>query len=92
MAKDAGVRNVEELRDFGRQLHTLSTRTQEIFHEAQERMAQVSEGWDDSKQAQFAQDFDVIVKQIDIIAQRMDEHAQYIQRQTARLEAYLNGR
>ena len=92
MANDAGVRSVEELHAFGNQLQMLSSRTQEIFHEAQSRMAQVSEGWDDHKQSQFAQEFDSFVKQIDVIAQRMAEHSQYIQRQCTRLETYLNGR
>ncbi len=92
MPKDAGVRSVEELHTFGVKLKMLGSKTQEIFHDAQANMNQVSEGWDDTQQAQFAQEFSEFVKQIDVIANRMTEHAEYIQRQCQRLEAYLNGR
>lgn len=92
MSKDAGVRSVEELHTFGVKLKMLGSRTQEIFHDAQANMNQVSEGWDDAQQAQFAQEFSEFVKQIDAIATRMMEHSEYIQRQCQRLEAYLNGR
>lgn len=92
MAKDAGVRSVSELRTFGQQLQILSTRTNEIFHDAQYKMSHVSEGWNDSQQTKFAEEFSIYVKQIEKIASRMSEHAQYIQRQCDRLENYLNGR
>lgn len=88
MAKDAGVRSVQELQAFGNQLKMLSSRTQEIFHEAQAKMAQVSEGWNDSQQEKFSVEFREYVKQIDQIASRMADHSEYIQHACAILQQY----
>jgi hypothetical protein len=47
MARDAGVRNIEELREFGKQMQDMGEYMYNVMLEAKNRMAYVSEGWQD---------------------------------------------
>ena len=71
MAKDVGIRNIDELRQFSGNLKNLGS---------QNHLRHVSEGWDDEKNAKFAEEFSVEVRNIDTLSQKMIEHAAYLNR------------
>lgn len=80
MAKDVGIRNIDELRQFSGNLKNLGTQMSQIFHNAENHLRHVSEGWDDEKNAKFAEEFSVEVRNIDTLSQKMIEHAAYLNR------------
>ena len=47
MARDAGVRSVPDLRNFGKQLQQMGEQMYNVMTQAQRRMNYVSEGWHD---------------------------------------------
>ena len=80
MAKDVGIRNVDELRQFSGNLKNLGSQMSQIFHNAENNLRHVSDGWDDEKNAKFAEDFSEEVRKIDALSQKMIEHAAYLDR------------
>lgn len=80
MAKDVGIKNIDELRQFSGNLKNLGTQMSQIFHNAENHLRHVSEGWDDEKNAKFAEEFSAEVRNIDILSQKMIEHAAYLNR------------
>jgi len=80
MAKDVGIRNIDELRQFSGNLKNLGFQMSQIFHNAENHLRHVSEGWDDEKNAKFAEEFSVEVRNIDTLSQKMIEHAAYLNR------------
>ena len=80
MAKDVGIRNLDELRQFSGNLKNLGSQMSQIFHNAENHLRHVSEGWDDEKNAKFAEEFSSEVRNIDALSQKMIEHAAYLNR------------
>lgn len=80
MAKDVGIRNVDELRQFSGNLKNLGSQMSQIFHNAENNLRHVSDGWDDEKNAKFAEEFCEEVRKIDTLSQKMIEHAAYLDR------------
>jgi len=80
MAKDVGIRNIDELRQFSGNLKNLGSQMSQIFHNAENHLRHVSEGWDDEKNAKFAEEFSVEVRNIDTLSQKIIEHAAYLNR------------
>jgi hypothetical protein len=52
----------------------------QIFHNAENNLRHVSDGWDDEKNAKFAEEFSEEVRKIDALSQKMIEHAAYLDR------------
>ena len=88
MAQDVGIRNIDELRQFSGNLKDLASQMSEIFHNAQNHLIHVSEGWHDEKNDKFAEEFNIDVKNIDALSQRMIEHAEYLNRLCSIVEEY----
>ena len=80
MAKEVGIRNIDELRQFSGNLKNLGSQMSQIFHNAENHLRHVSEGWDDEKNAKFAEEFSEEVRNIDVLWQKMIEHAAYLNR------------
>lgn len=80
MAKDVGIRNVDELRQFSGNLKSLGSQMSQIFHNAENHLRHVSEGWDDEKNTKFAEEFSAEVRNIDDLSQKLIEHAAYLNR------------
>ena len=80
MAKEVGIRNIDELRQFSGNLKNLGSQMSQIFHNAENHLRHVSEGWDDEKNAKFAEEFSEEVRNIDVLSQKMIEHAAYLNR------------
>ena len=49
MAQDVSIRNVDELRQFSGNLQNLGNQMSQIFHNAENHLRHVSEGWHDEK-------------------------------------------
>lgn len=80
MAQDVRIRNIDELRQFSSNLKNIGSQMSEIFHNLQNQLRLVSEGWTDDKSIKFSEEFDVEVKNIDTLSQKMIEHAIYLNR------------
>ena len=88
MAQDISIRNIDELRQFSGNLKDLASQMSDIFHNAQNNLRHVSEGWHDEKNDKFAEEFNIDVKNIDALSQRMIEHAEYLNRLCSIVEEY----
>ena len=71
MAQDVGIRNVDELRQFSGNLQNLGNQMSQIFHNAENHLRHVSEGWHDEKNDKFAEEFSAEVRNIDLMSQKM---------------------
>lgn len=92
MAQEVGVRNVQELKQFGSDLKRLSEQLSAAFHSAEKRMNRVCEGWNDNVNQKFMTEFQKDSKQIDDIANRMVEYAKFIGKSAEILDMYRNNR
>ena len=57
MASDAGVRNIEQLALFGKNIKSLGQNMYSTMQVAQQRMNAVSEGWQDKQNDKFREQF-----------------------------------
>lgn len=89
---DIGVRSIPDLRQFGDALKNVSEQMTQIFHNAEQRMHVVCEGWNDDNNRRFMEDFTQQVKMIEGISEKMKTYSQYIKRQCEILDAYKSTR
>lgn len=92
MAQEVGVRNVQELKQFGSDLKRLSEQLSNAFHAAEKKMNRVCEGWNDNVNQKFMTEFQKDAKQIDEISNRMVEYAKFIGKSAEILEMYRSNR
>lgn len=92
MAQEVGVRNVQELKQFGNDLKRLSEQLSAAFHAAEKKMNRVCEGWNDNVNQKFMTEFQKDAKQIDDISNRMVEYAKFIGKSAQILEMYRSNR
>ena len=92
MAQDVGIRNVDELRQFSGNLQNLGNQMSQIFHNAENHLRHVSEGWHDEKNDKFAEEFSAEVRNIDLMSQKRIEHATYLNRLCDIAEQYKSMR
>ena len=88
MARDAGVRNIEELREFGKQMQDMGEYMYSVMLEAKNRMAYVSEGWQDDQNEQFKVYFDESVETVRQMSEEFSLYNDYIQQISDQLEEY----
>lgn len=88
MGKDASVRNVDELRQFGNNLSRAGENLTVLFQRLKSQMHRVCEGWNDDKNAQFMADFEQKAQEIGKMSQEMDIYAQFIKKTCDLLEQY----
>ena len=92
MAQEVGVRNVQELKQFGSDLKRLSEQLSAAFHAAEKKMNRVCEGWNDNVNQKFMTEFQKDAKKIDDISNRMVEYAKFIGKSAEILEMYRRNR
>lgn len=92
MAQEVGVRNVQDLKQFGNDLKRLSEQLSGAFHVAEKKMNKVCEGWNDTMNQKFMAEFSKDVKNIDEIASRMQSFSQFISKSSDILEMYQHNR
>ena len=78
MAQDAGVRSITELRQFGTNLNQASAALPNLFQQLNGQMHSVCDNWNDVQAQRFVPSFDQSKKDIDKIAQEMQQFSAYI--------------
>lgn len=78
MAQDAVIKNVDDLRQFGRNLNVASTELSALFNQLNQQMHMVCDSWQDDKNRAFMEEFEQSRTQIDSIAQEMQRYSQFI--------------
>ena len=92
MAQEVGVRSIPQLKQFGKDLNTLSEQLTAAYHAATRKMQTVCEGWNDQVNMKFMQEFQKDEKQIDEIAAHMKQFSSFINKSCEILEMYQNTR
>jgi hypothetical protein len=92
MAQEVGVRNIGELRQFGSDLGKLAEQLAAAFHAAEGKMYHVCDGWNDSINAKFMNQFGMSVKEIDKIAENMQAFSRFISKSCEILEMYQSNK
>ena len=90
MASDAGVKNIEQLALFGRNIKNLGENMYSTMQVAQQRMNAVCEGWQDKQNDKFREQFDRSVLDVKRMSEQFTEYSNYIARITAKLQEYQN--
>ena len=80
MANDAGVKNIDELAQFGQSVKKLGDNMLSAMQQAQRRMNQVCEGWHDDSNDKFKAQFDESVRVVQKMSQQFTEYSQYIKK------------
>lgn len=92
MASDAGVRNIEQLAMFGKNIKNLGQNMYVTMQTAQQRMNAVCEGWQDKQNDKFREQFNKSVLDIKRMSEQFTEYSNYIAKITSKLMEYQNMR
>ena len=92
MAKDTSVKSIEELRGFAAYLRTLGGNMVDEFNRTRQEMYRINEGWDDTENEKFMEEFDQSVALIHRIADHMDRYSVFVDKKCDILEQYMNTR
>ena len=90
MASDAGVKNIEQLAQFGKNIKHLGQNMYQTMQVAQQRMNAVCEGWQDKQNDKFREQFNRSVQDIKRMSEEFTEYSNYIAKITAKLMEYQN--
>lgn len=90
MATDAGVKNVGDLRNFGRQVQQMGEQMYNVMTQAQRRMNQVCEGWHDTNNEKFKVQFDESVRTIYKMSEAFKAYNAYLTKVCDKIEEYKN--
>ena len=90
MASDAGVRNIEQLAQFGKNIKNLGQNMYQTMQVAQQSMNAVCEGWQDKQNDKFREQFNKSVQDIKRMSEEFTEYSNYIAKITAKLMEYQN--
>jgi uncharacterized protein YukE len=90
MASDAGVRNIEQLAQFGKNIKNLGQNMYQTMQVAQQRMNAVCEGWQDKQNDKFKEQFNKSVQDIKRMSEEFTEYSNYIAKITSKLMEYQN--
>lgn len=88
MASDAGVRNIEQLAMFGKNIKALGQNMYATMQAAQQRMNAVCEGWQDKQNDKFREQFNNSVQDIKRMSEQFTEYSNYIAKITSKLQEY----
>lgn len=88
MASDAGVKNIEQLAMFGKNIKSLGQNMYSTMQNAQQRMNAVCEGWQDKQNDKFKEQFNKSVQDIKKMSEQFTEYSNYIAKITAKLIEY----
>lgn len=92
MASDAGVKSIEDLRQFSAYMKMLSSNMIDEFSHARTEMYRVNEGWNDTENLRFMEEFEQSIALIGQIAEHMDRYSCFIDKKCEILEQYINTR
>lgn len=89
---DAGVKNIAELRQFGRELNQAADACTSLFQHLNNETHRILEGWQDGQCLKFMQTFESSKQEIDKLSQEMRDFSAYITRLAQAAENYANQR
>lgn len=92
MSGDAGVKSIDELRAFAAYLKNLSDNMVGAFDHARHEMYRVNEGWNDTENERFMNEFEQSVALIARIAEHMESYGAFINKKCDILDQYINTR
>jgi len=92
MAKDAGVRSIYDLRNFGKQVQQMGKEMYNVMTHAQQRMNYVSAGWHDEINEKFKDRFNESVQMIKRMSDEFQQYNEYLQRQCDILDQYKSNK
>ena len=92
MATDAGVKNVGDLRNFGKQIQQMGEQMYNVMVQAQRRLNQVSEGWHDDTNEKFKTRFDESVRTIQRMSEEFKTYNAFITRTCDILHQYTSNK
>ena len=90
MAIDAGVKNVSELRTFGKQIQQMGEQMYNVMIQAQRRMNQVCEDWHDATNEKFKTRFDESVRTIHKMSEEFKAYNEFITTACDIIDQYKN--
>ena len=90
MASDAGVRNIEQLAQFGKNIKNLGQNMYQTMQVAQQRMNAVSEGWPDKQNDKRREEFNCSGQDRKKMSEMFTEYSNYIAKITSKLMEYQN--
>lgn len=88
MAIDAGVKNVSDLRNFGKQVQQMGEQMSNVMSQAQRRMNQVCEGWHDATNEKFKTRFAESVKMIQKMSEDFRTYNEFLTKTCDILDQY----
>ena len=88
MASDAGVRNIDQLAMFGKNIKVLGQNMYATMQAAQQRINAVCEGWQDKQNDKFREQFNNSVQDIKRMSEQFTEYSNYIAKITSKLQEY----
>lgn len=89
---DVNIRNIDDLRSFAGYLMNLGGSLTDEFDRARATMLAVNEGWNDTENQLFMDEFEQSVILIRQIAEHMQRYSQFITRKCDIVEQYMNTR
>ena len=92
MASDAGVKNIEQLALFGKNIKSLGENMYSTMQVAQQRMNAVCEGWQDKQNDKFKEQFNQSVQDVKKMSEQFTQYADFIARITSKLQEYQDVR
>lgn len=92
MAQEVGVRSIADLKQFSKDLRSLSEQLANAFNLAERKMHAVCDGWNDKNNQQFMGEFTNSSREISKIAAQMQAYSEYISKSCDILEMYQQTR
>ncbi len=89
---DVNIKDIGDLRDFAAYLMNLGNSMSEEFDRARATMIAVNEGWNDTENRIFMDEFEQSVILINQISEHMQRYSQFITRKCDIIEEYKNTR
>lgn len=78
MAKDISIRNIDQLRQFGRNLSIASSNLINLFGKLNIQMHTTLDNWDDTQSQKFMVDFERRCQEIQKISEEMQRYSKYV--------------
>lgn len=87
-----GIRNIAELRDFGKSLQQLGEQMYNMMIQAQNTLNVISEGWHDDNNELFRSHFEESLKQVNKMSEEFSDYNSYVQKICDIADEYISNR
>lgn len=90
MASDASMKDIEQVRQFGRNLSIASDSLIGLFSKLNSQMHIVSEGWNDSTSQKFLENFERRCREIQQLSEEMHRFSDHVAKKCDAAEYYTS--